>query len=89
MIPAWWRWMYWADPAAWTVYGLMLSQLGDRMEIIHVPGQPNQPVSEFLKEYLGLQDKYFALVTALHIALITVFGVVFCISIKYLKFQRR
>lgn len=81
--------MYWADPAAWTVYGLMLSQLGDRMELIHVPGQPDQPVSEFLKEYLGLQDKYFSLVTALHIALIKVFGFVFCISIKFLKFQRR
>ncbi|TVU11154.1 hypothetical protein EJB05_44721 [Eragrostis curvula] len=89
MIPAWWRWMYWADPAAWTVYGLMLSQLGDRMELIQVPGQPDQPVSEFLREYLGLQDKYFALVTALHIGLITVFGVVFCISIKYVKFHRR
>ncbi|CAN6217162.1 unnamed protein product [Urochloa humidicola] len=47
MIPAWWRWMYWADPAAWTIYGLMLSQLGDRKELIdiRVLGQPDQPVS--------------------------------------------
>ncbi|CAL5090781.1 unnamed protein product [Urochloa decumbens] len=89
MIPAWWRWMYWADPAAWTIYGLMLSQHGDRKELIIVPGQPDQPVSEFLKEYLGLQDDYFALVTMLHIALSTLFGVVFCLGIKYLKFQRK
>lgn len=81
--------MYWADPAAWTIYGLMLSQLGDRMELIRVPGQPDQPVSEFLKNYLGLEDDYIALVTTLHIALCAVFGVVFCLGIKYLKFQRR
>ena len=21
MMPVWWRWVYWADPAAWTVHG--------------------------------------------------------------------
>ena len=89
MIPVWWRWMYWADPAAWTIYGLMSSQLGDRVELIRVPGQPDQPVSEFMKEYLGLQDDYLALVITLHIAMSTLFGVVFCLGIKYLKFQRR
>nr|CAB3456706.1 unnamed protein product [Digitaria exilis] len=89
MMPIWWRWMYWADPAAWTMYGLMFSQLGDHMELIRVPGLPDQPVSEFLKEYLGLQDDYIALVTTLHIALSILLGVVFFLGIKYLKFQRR
>uniref|UniRef100_A0A804Q8K5 ABC transporter domain-containing protein n=1 Tax=Zea mays TaxID=4577 RepID=A0A804Q8K5_MAIZE len=89
MMPPWWRWMYWADPAAWTVYGLMFSQLGDCTELIHVPGQPDQPVRLFLEEYLGLQGDYFILVTVLHIALSMLFGIVFYISIKYLKFHRR
>nr|CAB3453027.1 unnamed protein product [Digitaria exilis] len=89
MMPTWWRWMYWADPAAWTVYGLVFSQLGDRTELIRVPGQQEQPVRVFLEEYLGLQDDYFILVTVLHIALSTLFGIVFCIGIKYLKFQKR
>ncbi|WVZ64106.1 hypothetical protein U9M48_013673 [Paspalum notatum var. saurae] len=89
MMPAWWRWMYWADPAAWTVYGLVFSQLGDRTELIHVPGQPDQPIRVFLEEYLGLQDDFFLLVTVMHIALSMLFGIVFCISIKYLKFQKR
>lgn len=89
MMPVWWRWMYWADPAAWTVYGLVFSQLGDRMELIRVPGQPDQPVREFLEEYLGLQDDYFPLVTALHIALSALFSIVFCISIKYLWERNR
>jgi hypothetical protein len=89
MIPVWWRWVYWANPAAWTVYGLMFSQLGDRTELIQVPGQPEQTVKEFLEGYLGLQDRYFNLVTSLHVAIIALFTFLFFLSIKHLKFQRR
>lgn len=81
--------MYWANPAAWTVYGLMFSQLGDRTELIQVPGQPEQTVKEFLEGYLGLQDRYFNLVTSLHVAIIALFTFLFFLSIKHLKFQRR
>ncbi|KAL5231553.1 hypothetical protein ABZP36_030329 [Zizania latifolia] len=89
MIPVWWRWVYWVNPAAWTVYGLMFSQLGDQTELIHVPGQLDQMVQEFLEGYLGLQDDYFNLVTCLHLAVITLFALLFFLSIKYLKFQKR
>ncbi|XP_062195980.1 ABC transporter G family member 45 isoform X2 [Phragmites australis] len=89
MIPVWWRWVYWADPAAWTVYGLMFSQLGDRTELILVPGVGEQTVREFLEGYLGLQDRYFELVTCLHLAVIALFAFLFFLAIKYLKFQRR
>ncbi|KAG8087776.1 hypothetical protein GUJ93_ZPchr0010g11308 [Zizania palustris] len=89
MIPVWWRWVYWVNPAAWTVYGLMFSQLGDRTELIHVPGQLDQTVQEFLERYLGIQDHYFTLVTCLHLAAITLFAFLFFLSIKHLKFQKR
>jgi hypothetical protein len=89
LIPIWWRWVYWANPAAWTVYGLMFSQLGDRTELIRVAGQPDQTVREFLEGYLGLEDRYFNLVTCLHLAIIALFAFLFFIFIKYLKFQRR
>jgi hypothetical protein len=39
--------------------------------------------------YLGLEDRYFNLVTCLHLAIIALFAFLFFISIKYLKFQRR
>jgi hypothetical protein len=73
-MPVWWRWVYWANPAAWTVYGLMFSQLGDRTEQILVPGLGEHTVREFLEEYLGLQDRYFELVTCLHLAIIGLFA---------------
>ncbi|XP_008776585.4 ABC transporter G family member 45-like isoform X2 [Phoenix dactylifera] len=89
MIPLWWRWFYWADPAAWTVYGLMFSQLGDRVELIHVPGSSDETIKEFLEDYLGLQDQYFPLTVILHIVVIVLFSFVFGFSIKHLNFQKR
>jgi len=89
MMPVWWRWVYWADPAAWTVYGLMFSQLADRTEKILVPGLGEQTVRDFLEGYLGLQDRYFELVTCLHLAIIGLFAFLFFLAIKHLNFQRR
>lgn len=89
MIPIWWRWLYWADPAAWTVYGVMFSQLGDRTEVIHVLGWPDQTINAFVEEYLGLQDNYFTLIIILHALVILLFSSIFIFSIKYLNFQKR
>ncbi|KAM0870503.1 hypothetical protein ACQ4PT_039969 [Festuca glaucescens] len=89
LIPVWWRWVYWANPAAWTVYGLMFSQLGDRTELILVPGQPDQTVRGFLEGYLGLEDRYFNLITYLHVVIIAIFAFFLFISLKHLNFQRR
>lgn len=89
MIPSWWRWYYWVDPAAWTVYGLMVSQLGDNVDLLHVAGRSDETVKEFLKEYFGLQDEYLSLIVSLHVAVIILFLFVFGFSIKHLNFQKR
>ncbi|KAJ8497521.1 hypothetical protein OPV22_008073 [Ensete ventricosum] len=89
MIPIWWRWYYWADPAAWTVYGLMVSQLGDNENRLTAAGTSGETVKEFLKGYLGLQESYLPLIVSLHIAVIVLFLFVFGFSIKYLNFQKR
>ncbi|KAM0823889.1 hypothetical protein ACQ4PT_070564 [Festuca glaucescens] len=36
-IPIWWRWYYWADPVAWTIYGVVASQFGESAGTISVP----------------------------------------------------
>uniref|UniRef100_A0ACD5ZKA2 Uncharacterized protein n=1 Tax=Avena sativa TaxID=4498 RepID=A0ACD5ZKA2_AVESA len=89
LIPVWWRWVYWANPAAWTMYGLMFSQLGDRTELITVPGQPDQTVRDFLEGYLGIEERYFNLVTYLHVVIIALFAFLFFFFLKHLNFQRR
>ncbi|KAK9087790.1 hypothetical protein Syun_030184 [Stephania yunnanensis] len=49
-IPPWWRWYIHASPIAWTINGLVTSQLGDIDELIEIPGSTLKPtVKQFLK----------------------------------------
>ncbi|KAK1262602.1 ABC transporter G family member 34 [Acorus gramineus] len=89
LLPSYWRWFYWANPAAWTIYGQMVSQLGDEEKLIQILGAPDEPVKAFLEDYLGLENKYFPLIVTLHVAIILFFLFLFGFSIKHLKFQRR
>ncbi|KAK8963782.1 ABC transporter G family member 39 [Platanthera guangdongensis] len=89
MIPIWWRWYYWANPAAWTIYGLLVSQLGDRVESIQIPGGADQTIKEFLENYLGLESSYFPVIVALHLGVIVLFFTLFVIGIKHLNFLRK
>ncbi|XP_074564313.1 ABC transporter G family member 45-like [Curcuma longa] len=89
VIPIWWRWYYWADPAAWTIYGLMVTQLGNSDDPLRIVGSFDMTVKEFLEQYLGVQESYLPLIVSLHFAIIVLFLFVFGFSIKYLNFQRR
>ncbi|KAF6148016.1 hypothetical protein GIB67_024191 [Kingdonia uniflora] len=58
-IPIWWRWYYWGSPVAWTIYGLVTSQVGDRDDILDIPGLKDVK-SEFtlrkvLRDYKNLR----------------------------------
>ncbi|GFQ05731.1 ABC transporter g family member 32 [Phtheirospermum japonicum] len=33
-IPIWWRWYYWANPVAWSLYGLVASQYADSEKLV-------------------------------------------------------
>ncbi|CAL9060868.1 unnamed protein product [Musa banksii] len=89
MIPVWWRWLYWVNPAAWTLYGLMFSQLGDLDKPIHVPGNLDQPINVFLQDLFGFQDNDFTIIVALHFGVLVLFPFVFGFSIEKLNFQIR
>lgn len=89
MIPVWWRWLYWVNPAAWTLYGLMFSQLGDLDKPIHVPGNLDQPINVFVQDLFGFQDNDFTIIVALHFGVIVLFLSFFGFSIEKLNFQIR
>ncbi|KAK8921516.1 ABC transporter G family member 39 [Platanthera zijinensis] len=38
MIPRGWRWMFWANPVAWSIHGLMASQFGELENMVEIPG---------------------------------------------------
>nr|QVT92374.1 ABC transporter [Salvia miltiorrhiza] len=89
-IPIWWRWYYWASPVAWTIYGLITSQVGDMDQGMVVPGFDELvPVKEFLEGYLGFRYDFLGVVAAAHVAWAILFCLVFAYGIKFLNFQRR
>ncbi|CAI0473627.1 unnamed protein product [Linum tenue] len=84
-IPVWWRWNYWANPIAWTLYGLIVSQYGD----VKTPMEGGQTVEDFLSSYFGFEHDFLGVVAGVMVGLVAVFAFIFAISIKSFNFQRR
>ncbi|XVE91141.1 hypothetical protein DITRI_Ditri20bG0130700 [Diplodiscus trichospermus] len=89
-IPVWWRWYYWATPVAWTLYGVITSQVGDKNSPIEVPGSANiTTVKTYIKEMYGFEHDFLPVVAVAHICWCLLFFFVFAFSIKFVNFQRR
>ncbi|XP_073127803.1 pleiotropic drug resistance protein 2-like isoform X2 [Henckelia pumila] len=88
-IPIWWRWYYWGSPVAWTIYGLVTSQVGDKMDNVHVPGHGDIPIKDYLKQFLGYDSDFLGYVALAHVGWALLFFFVFVYGIKVLNFQRR
>ncbi|XP_030532381.1 pleiotropic drug resistance protein 2 [Rhodamnia argentea] len=88
-IPIWWRWYYWASPVAWTLYGLVTSQVGDKSGNLEIPGGVDMPLKQFLKQGLGFDYDFLPAVAVAHIGWVLLFFFVFAYGIKFLNFQRR
>ncbi|GFY97806.1 pleiotropic drug resistance 11 [Actinidia rufa] len=88
-IPIWWRWYYWASPVAWTLYGVVTSQVGNKSDMLEIPGAGNVPVKAFLKSYMGYDYDFLPAVAVAHVGFVVLFVFVFAYGIKFLNFQRR
>ncbi|XP_021904036.1 pleiotropic drug resistance protein 2-like [Carica papaya] len=88
-IPIWWRWYYWGSPVAWTIYGLITSQLGEKLDYVGVPGEGSITVKAYLKDYFGFEYDFLGAVAAAHVGFVVLFTFVFAYGIKYLNFQKR
>ncbi|KAL5579869.1 hypothetical protein UlMin_012311 [Ulmus minor] len=89
LIPIWWRWYYWASPVAWTIYGIFTSQVGDKKNLLEIPGALPKAVDEFLKQYMGFEYDFLVPVVLAHVGWVLLFFFVFAYGIKFLNFQRR
>ncbi|OMO88725.1 ABC-2 type transporter [Corchorus olitorius] len=88
-IPIWWRWYYWASPVAWTIYGLVSSQVGDKLDMVEIPGAVSMTVKDYLKTQLGFDYDFLPYVIVAHVGWVLLFLFVFAYGIKFLNFQRR
>lgn len=88
-IPIWWRWYYWLSPVAWTIYGLITSQVGDKTNQVAVPGAGFVTLKEYLKDSLGFRHEFLPVVGVAHLLWVILFAFIFAFGIKCLNFQRR
>jgi len=88
-LPVWWRWFYWCNPVAWTIYGVIASQFGDISRTVTVPGNPDKIVKEILKETYGMKHDFLGYVVLAHFGYILIFLFLFAYGTKTLNFQKR
>ncbi|KNA25912.1 hypothetical protein SOVF_002340 [Spinacia oleracea] len=88
IIPAWWIWFYYICPVAWTLSGLISSQLGD-VETIVVGQGFKGSVKEYLDLHYGFSSEMIGISAVMLIGFILLFSGAFMASIRYLNFQKR
>uniref|UniRef100_K4AIA6 ABC transporter domain-containing protein n=1 Tax=Setaria italica TaxID=4555 RepID=K4AIA6_SETIT len=87
-IPGWWIWFYYICPVAWTLRGIITSQLGDVQTRIVGPGFDGT-VQEFLEESLGFKQGMTGVTVAVLSCFSLFFFAIYATSIKVINFQRR
>lgn len=89
-IPIWWRWYYWANPIAWSLYGLLTSQYGDLNEPVRLAdGVHTVPIKQLLEDQFGFKHELLGVAGLVVVGFCIVFAVTFAYAIKFFNFQRR
>ncbi|KAM7459437.1 hypothetical protein LguiA_036431 [Lonicera macranthoides] len=89
-IPIWWRWYYWANPIAWSLYGLLTSQYGDMNELVKLAdGVQSVPAKKLLEDQFGYRHDFLDAAGIAVVGFCLVFAVTFAFAMKSFNFQRR
>eukprot|EP00850_Spirogloea_muscicola_P018226 SM000165S02187 [mRNA] locus=s165:830:10558:+ [translate_table: standard] len=88
-MPRWWTWYYYLNPVAWTLYGLIGSQLGDVTTTITAPGQDDTTVKHFLSSYFGFEHNLLGAVAAALLGFVFGFWLIYAYAVKTLVLQSR
>eukprot|EP00897_Mesotaenium_endlicherianum_P001115 jgi/Mesen1/11003/ME000098S10398 len=85
-----WRWYYWANPVAWTLYGLIASQMGDVEKTITQPGvSPDVPLKQFIDDYFGYKHDMLGVAVVVLLGFSVLFFSIFAVALQKLNFQNR
>ncbi|KAL5572721.1 hypothetical protein UlMin_022318 [Ulmus minor] len=89
-IPIWWRWYYWANPIAWSLYGLLVSQYGDDDKLLQLSDGVNQvPIKKLLDVAFGYRHDFLGIAGIMVVGFCLFFAIIFAFAIKSFNFQRR
>jgi len=86
----WLVWLYYLDPMAWSLYGVVGSQLGDiDNEFISYADGTTVTIKEFTRSYFGFKHELLGMVVGIMFAFTVVFFLVATWALRYLNFQNR
>ncbi|KAK9830255.1 hypothetical protein WJX72_010612 [[Myrmecia] bisecta] len=88
-IPGWWVWYYYLDPVAFTLYGLIASQLGDVDTLITVPGQPPQTVRHFLRTYFDFKHDFLGFGVLILLGFSAALWIGSAMALRFINFNKR
>ncbi|XP_059635000.1 ABC transporter G family member 32 [Cornus florida] len=89
-IPIWWRWYYWANPVAWSLYGLLASQYGDVDEVVKLSdGVQTVAIRVLVRNVFGFRHDFLGICGIMVVGFCMMFGVIFAYAIKSFNFQKR
>ncbi|KAL8129518.1 hypothetical protein V2J09_018673, partial [Rumex salicifolius] len=89
-IPIWWRWYYWGNPVAWSLYGLLTSQYGDVSEPMKLAGSYQTiPIRRYLRDHFGYKHELLGVAALSVVGFCLLFIVVFAFAMKSFNFQKR
>ncbi|XVE98241.1 hypothetical protein REPUB_Repub03eG0088700 [Reevesia pubescens] len=89
-IPIWWRWYYWANPMAWSLYGLLISQYRDDEKVVKLSdGVHSMAISQLLKEVFGYRHDFLGVAAVMVAVFVIFFALIFAFAVKAFNFQRR
>ncbi|KAL8501984.1 hypothetical protein ACS0TY_021207 [Phlomoides rotata] len=77
------------NPMAWTVYGVVASQLGDLNAQVAVLRLGFMTAKEYLKQNFGFDHHFLHVVAIMLLVFIIMFVFVFAYDVKSLNYQRR
>jgi ABC-type multidrug transport system permease subunit len=91
-IPKGWIWLYYLNPASYSLYGMVANQLGDVDTMMQLPpgSVPAEvPVRVFVESYFGFKHSFFGWCALILIAFMVFFRLIALLALKRLNFQQR
>lgn len=89
-MPVYWKyWVPWANPVAWSIYGLSVSQLGNNGESIVDFTGTTTTVSQFLAQRFNWHSYMEGPIVAILFGYAVLFSAATVLALKYINYQRR
>ncbi|BDA40539.1 Pleiotropic drug resistance protein 1 [Coccomyxa sp. Obi] len=88
MVP-WWKWYWYINPISWTLYGIIVTQLGDDNTVVDIPGGGSTTISGYLDSTYNYQLSWIGNIIGILIGFMVFFGALAILSLKFINYQRR